>query len=680
MSSVFSYYFNEATREQRLKVQRAADAQRELDRLGWSKPADPNKAKKGFAKQFNAPPTPPPDPTAAGRASLNTPRQSVNLSAKTDVGFWCIPHSGVYLKLPIKNFYTINDSVEEQTGKRPAWALVANARFLSQHFPWILEVLKNTLTNYGSNVFSKSDSKSIVAQRLAVDKLQTAALDNGWAAVVRSGNTIDILEKGHLSYTSELYHELKGTLEQNPKKVRLGVRLNDDSKITVNGAPSTLKVWHDSNTPTDSSVEKVPAPPKSAPPSPAAPVPKKTPAAPAPAKPTATTKTPPAPAPAPVVDPDFDARGMPMNRDAVKALVALGAGEEQAKKAVMAAKGLTLDDVIKNANLIVHGGGKSTPTKAAPAKPAVSSTPPPAKPLTGVPFVPTIAEDIKKLLQAVATGTAFPGASRVLTYVKSLNNPAPEVQIKRTEIMSQLSPEERAQLRDIMAQLMTDSADSGIDTILEMTFRQLYQSTVTNGLYKSGGGLKKVNSPQGVRWVIDASVPGRIANSKFVVTRPPNPSIGEDGLMTVRFNFKSRPDRSTTNMRAVGFVKFLAQGRRGRPSVEIDRDCHVFCTCPDFKYRWHKVLSDKDAAHVPTGIGGEATNEAPVVTNPGNKIAICKHLCAMHDYLGQKSADYAADITTGKTRVSKTGKSIIPVGDNKDPIVKSGAKLRVKKG
>ena len=233
----------------------------------------------------------------------------------------------------------------------------------------------------------------------------------------------------------------------------------------------------------------------------------------------------------------------------------------------------------------------------------------------------------------------------------------------------------------------TASVESLIEAVLsEMSFRTLYNSTAANGLYQQGG-MRKVVGLNGAgqsvtHWVFDSTVPGRIANSRFVVTKPPTTTIGPDGLPMIKFNFKSRPDRSTTSLRALGFVKFLKAGR-GRPKTEIDREVHTYCSCPDFKYRWHKALADAGAAHTPSGIGGEATNVDPVHTNPEKKIAICKHLCAMHDYLGQKKADYAASLGPGPTRTSKTGKSVmmvvkpkkpvIPVGPNKPAKVKQNA-------
>ena len=95
-------------------------------------------------------------------------------------------------------------------------------------------------------------------------------------------------------------------------------------------------------------------------------------------------------------------------------------------------------------------------------------------------------------------------------------------------------------------------------------------------------------------------------------------------------------------MRQKGHIKFIPHMRPGRPKNPLDRDVHVFCTCDDFKYRWHYALAQQDAADEPTGIGGEAYNEPPNTTNPDKKIALCKHLCAMHDYMIQKKSDLAA--------------------------------------
>lgn len=169
--------------------------------------------------------------------------------------------------------------------------------------------------------------------------------------------------------------------------------------------------------------------------------------------------------------------------------------------------------------------------------------------------------------------------------------------------------------------------------LLEVSFKQLINFTDQNGHYLSGGGMRRVAG----HWIIDPSVPGRSSNSRFVVTTPPKVRREGDGCVSVIFNFKSRPDRSTTGLRQRGYVKFMPDRRA---KYQFGNKVHVFCTCSDFKYRSHKVLSDLGASHTPSGIGGEATNADPVITNPSKLPFLCKHLVAVAAYLSARRADY----------------------------------------
>lgn len=51
----------------------------------------------------------------------------------------------------------------------------------------------------------------------------------------------------------------------------------------------------------------------------------------------------------------------------------------------------------------------------------------------------------------------------------------------------------------------------------------------------------------------------------------------------------------------------------------------VFCTCADFKYRFHYVVTQWES--LPTGIGGQSTPAK--VTNPNEDGFLCKHLTAI---------------------------------------------------
>jgi hypothetical protein len=170
-------------------------------------------------------------------------------------------------------------------------------------------------------------------------------------------------------------------------------------------------------------------------------------------------------------------------------------------------------------------------------------------------------------------------------------------------------------------------------TLIESSFKELLRDTVANGRYKIGG-LRRI----GRIWVYDRSIPDRASNSRFVVTRRPALKLGDDGFPVYMFQFRSRPDRNTTNMAHQGYVKFIEKPKflarvRNFFRDEIDLQVHVFCTCPDFKYRWHWVLAKNNCSHKPTGIGFDATDQPPNQTNPGGLVSMCKHLVVAKDYI-----------------------------------------------
>lgn len=199
--------------------------------------------------------------------------------------------------------------------------------------------------------------------------------------------------------------------------------------------------------------------------------------------------------------------------------------------------------------------------------------------------------------------------------------------------------------------------------LMEVTFRKLMALTQTNGKYAVGGLVRIGNS-----WVTDPHTPGRTQNSHFVVTKPPIYKQDTDGLTRIDYNFKSKPDRSTTGMRQKGYIKFIPPGFIKKMLQKIglfkskggwDSDVHVFCSCPDFKFKWHKVLADKKASHVPTGQNGEAINQFPNQTNPSGKLSLCKHLAAMAGYLATTQRD-TDDYLSHKQNITPTGVNTTP--------------------
>lgn len=181
------------------------------------------------------------------------------------------------------------------------------------------------------------------------------------------------------------------------------------------------------------------------------------------------------------------------------------------------------------------------------------------------------------------------------------------------------------------------------------------------------------------RWVYDPTVPGRSTNgARFVTVAPPKPFLDDDGKITLRFQYQSRPARNTTGMSQVGYIKFtdhagfLKTASRNIGKAIAKRDVHVLCSCPDFKYRWHWVLAQDDAAPDPVGQG----NAPPDKTNPRHLESMCKHLSAVSQFLlTRPTAAYDKEVR----RVIKTSKSAAlqpePNQIGGTPTVKPGAEI-----
>lgn len=195
--------------------------------------------------------------------------------------------------------------------------------------------------------------------------------------------------------------------------------------------------------------------------------------------------------------------------------------------------------------------------------------------------------------------------------------------------------------------------------LTEVTFRELLSFTQSNGRYRIGA-LRKV----GDKWVTDARIKDRIQNSMYVVTKPPTFGAGPRRYMQMRFNFKSKPDASTTGLRQKGYIEMVPPP--GKTSFTVkrgwDADVRCYCSCPDFKFRWHKALADKGASHTPTGEGGEAINADPVVTNPTKALSLCKHLAAMALYLATAGKDIDAFDTYSAQEPTTPKKQALPTG------------------
>lgn len=96
------------------------------------------------------------------------------------------------------------------------------------------------------------------------------------------------------------------------------------------------------------------------------------------------------------------------------------------------------------------------------------------------------------------------------------------------------------------------------------------------------------------------------------------------------FNFKSYP--STTGLRHRGYIKF-ERPTHGRPTPSEKLPVVVDCTCPDFRYRWAWANKQRGASRIGSQSLNQAHNRAPRITNPGNKVGLCKHLLACKNYI-----------------------------------------------
>lgn len=78
---------------------------------------------------------------------------------------------------------------------------------------------------------------------------------------------------------------------------------------------------------------------------------------------------------------------------------------------------------------------------------------------------------------------------------------------------------------------------------------------------------------------------------------------------------ESYPDKIPSRQQALSLLAYAVD----------NLDLEVFCTCADFKYRFHYVVSVLDA--IPKGLPTQDIK--PKVTNPGENGFLCKHLSAV---------------------------------------------------
>jgi hypothetical protein len=211
-------------------------------------------------------------------------------------------------------------------------------------------------------------------------------------------------------------------------------------------------------------------------------------------------------------------------------------------------------------------------------------------------------------------------------------------------------------------------------TLEERSYYDLWNLTRQNGDYKYGG-MRRIRG----RWIYDPAVPGRSTNgARFVTVAPPKPFLDDDGKITLRFQYQSRPARNTTGMSQVGYIKFtdhagfLKTASRNIGRAIAKKDVHVLCSCPDFKYRWHWTLAQDNSAPEPVGAG----NAPPDKTNPRHLVSMCKHLSAVSQFLLTRPSDtYDKEVrrVIKKSRTAAVQPQPNQVGGS--PAIKPGAEI-----
>lgn len=137
------------------------------------------------------------------------------------------------MKLPIKQLYTIEkqDTVRVTDGIDAAWAIVANAKFLSEYFDWVSPLFSEILQSYG-NPFAAGTQDAYRSEALNV--VVTAVIKNGWLLVLAEGDKATIFGDFR-PYARALVNELKGTVLQKPQNVRVGI-INSVTTASLDGS------------------------------------------------------------------------------------------------------------------------------------------------------------------------------------------------------------------------------------------------------------------------------------------------------------------------------------------------------------------------------------------------------------------------------------------------------------
>jgi hypothetical protein len=107
-----------------------------------------------------------------------------------------------------------------------------------------------------------------------------------------------------------------------------------------------------------------------------------------------------------------------------------------------------------------------------------------------------------------------------------------------------------------------------------------------------------------------------------------------NGREAWKFSYKTPKRENTTGLRHQGFIYFFKDWLDDvERNNEMNIECSVDCSCPDYKYRWAYNNAKADAGE----LGGNALNKnngAPPQINLG--VGLCKHLLSLKEYLNEK--------------------------------------------
>ena len=141
--------------------------------------------------------------------------------------------------------------------------------------------------------------------------------------------------------------------------------------------------------------------------------------------------------------------------------------------------------------------------------------------------------------------------------------------------------------------------------------------------------------------LLAGSEEGRKERGKHDVKVKPMKVVTIDGNEAWTFKYKSSP--STTGNRWDGYIQFFKDDVSHKDNAE-DLDCMVDCTCPDFRFRY--AYNDAQAGvsrigkHPDWKYGNDNNGQKWKPRSQGGVgdfgVGLCKHLCALADYLKTK--------------------------------------------